>query len=153
MGLEPTTPRLRVSCSTDWASRADVIKREFLFCRRYMYIVRHLVDYIDFYSDSFKFQYLFLTLSKAIHVQRNDTCPTEWYMSNGHSANISFYWTCIALHSVFFRYKSTCPTQPVYMYEGQKISLWSQMAFSQRVSLSYSLYTHYLVCINRLVMV
>ena len=25
VGLEPTTPRLRVSCSTDWANRADIL--------------------------------------------------------------------------------------------------------------------------------
>jgi hypothetical protein len=25
VGLEPTTPRLRVSCSADWASRADLV--------------------------------------------------------------------------------------------------------------------------------
>ena len=33
VGLEPTTPRLRVSCSTDWANRADILVCEScLFC-------------------------------------------------------------------------------------------------------------------------
>ena len=31
VGLEPTTPRLRVSCSTDWANRADFVYSKQIF--------------------------------------------------------------------------------------------------------------------------
>ena len=36
MGLEPTTLRLRVSCSTDWASRADLSYRKNLEYKFYL---------------------------------------------------------------------------------------------------------------------
>ena len=54
VGLEPTTLRLRVSCSTDWASRAAYIQIQFII----IFHLNKLMFHGSFFAKRFGIQQL-----------------------------------------------------------------------------------------------